>query len=92
MYLPLTLVPGKITEKIIAGVIEKHQKDNAVTGHSQHGFTRGKPYLTNLISFYDQVTHLADQGKSVAVFFSSSFEMQEIYSKPYIFKWQQVLN
>lgn len=26
MYIPLTLVPGKIMEKIIAGVIEKNRK------------------------------------------------------------------
>lgn len=31
----LTSVPGKIME-IILGVIEKHLKDNAVIGHSQH--------------------------------------------------------
>ena len=49
-------MPGKIMEKIILGVTEKHLKDNAVIGNSQHGFTRGKSYLTDLISFYDEVT------------------------------------
>ncbi|KAJ7409009.1 hypothetical protein WISP_116997 [Willisornis vidua] len=39
---------------IILGVIEKHVKDNTVIGHSQHGFTRGKSCLSNLISFYDK--------------------------------------
>jgi len=52
----LTSMPGKIMEKVILG-------DNAVTGHSQHRFTRGKSCLTNFISFYDKVTHLVDQGK-----------------------------
>ncbi|XP_009955258.1 PREDICTED: bromodomain adjacent to zinc finger domain protein 2B-like [Leptosomus discolor] len=33
----LTSVPGKIMEKFILGVIEKHLRDNAVLGHSQHG-------------------------------------------------------
>ena len=47
----LTSVPGKIIEKVILGVIEKHLRDNAVLGHSQHGFMRGKSCLTNLISF-----------------------------------------
>lgn len=27
----------------------------------------GRPYLTNLISFQDQVTHLVDTGKAVDV-------------------------
>lgn len=37
--------PGRIME-VILGVIEKHSRDNAVTGHSQHGFARGKSWLT----------------------------------------------
>jgi len=52
-------------EKVILGFIEKHLRDNAVFGHSQHGFMRGRSCLTNLIYFYDKVTHLIDQGKSV---------------------------
>jgi len=51
-----TLVLGKIMEKIILGVTEKHLKDNAVIGQSQHGFTKGKTFLTNLIHIYDKVT------------------------------------
>ncbi|KAJ7405771.1 RNA-directed DNA polymerase from mobile element jockey-like protein [Pitangus sulphuratus] len=65
----LTSVPGKLMEKIILGNTEKHLKDNAVTGHRQHGFRRGKSCLSNLISFYDKVTHLADQRKPVDVIF-----------------------
>ncbi|GAB0185459.1 mitochondrial enolase superfamily member 1 [Grus japonensis] len=65
----LTSVPGKIMEKIMLGVTEKHLKDNAVIGHSQHGFVRGRACLTNLVSFYDKVTHLVDQGKPADVFF-----------------------
>ncbi|GAB0208000.1 mitochondrial enolase superfamily member 1 [Grus japonensis] len=66
----LTSVPGKIMEKIRLGVIEKHLKDNnAVIGHSQHGFVRGRACLTNLVSFYDKVTHPVDQGKPVDVIF-----------------------
>jgi len=52
-------------------------RDNAVIGHSQHGFMRGKLCLSNFICFYDKVTHLVDQGKPVDVVvldFSKSFE------------------
>jgi len=34
---------------------------------SQHGFTNGRSYLTNLNSFYDKVIHLVDEGKVVDV-------------------------
>jgi len=55
-------VPGKIIEKIILRVTEKHLIDSAVINHSQHGFKRSKACLENLISFYDaQVTWAVDQ-------------------------------
>ncbi|KAJ7408122.1 Transmembrane channel-like 2 [Pitangus sulphuratus] len=41
-YRPVSLssVPGKVMEKIILGGIQKYTKDNAVIGHSQHGFMK----------------------------------------------------
>lgn len=65
----LISVPGKTMEKIVLGFTEKHLKDLAVIGHSQHKFMRGKPCSTNLSSFYDKVTHLVDQGKAADVIF-----------------------
>ena len=65
----LTSVPGKIMEKMILEVIEAHLGDNGVIGPSQHGFMRGRSCLTNLISFYDKITHLVDQGKPADVIF-----------------------
>jgi len=37
-----------------------HVKDNQGIRPSQHGFMKGRSCLTNLISFYDEVTHLVD--------------------------------
>ncbi|KAJ7424043.1 hypothetical protein WISP_30579 [Willisornis vidua] len=70
-YKPVNLTsgPGKVMAKIILGGIEKHLKDNAVIGLSQHGFMRGKSCLTNLISFHDEVKHVADQRKPADVSF-----------------------
>uniref|UniRef100_A0A8B9I876 Reverse transcriptase domain-containing protein n=1 Tax=Anser brachyrhynchus TaxID=132585 RepID=A0A8B9I876_9AVES len=59
-------------EKIILGITEAHLGDNAVTGPSQHGFMRGRSCLIsfpNLISFYDKITHLVNQGKPADVIF-----------------------
>lgn len=63
--LSLTSMPGKIMENLIAGVIEKHLRDNADIGHRQNRFMRRKSCVTNFVSFYDKVTHLVDHGKSV---------------------------
>ena len=56
----LTSVPGKVMERIILGAITSQMKH--VIGKSQHGFTKGKLCLTNLITFYDKVTYLIDVG------------------------------
>ena len=73
--LSLTSMPGKIMEKITLEVIEAHLGDNAIIGPSQHGFMRGRSCLTNLISFYDKITHLVDQGKSADVIFWISVKL-----------------
>ncbi|KAK4825198.1 hypothetical protein QYF61_025126 [Mycteria americana] len=63
----LTLVPGKIMELITLSAIMWHVQDNQVIRPSQHGFMKGRSCLTNLISFYDKVTRLVDEGKAVDV-------------------------
>ncbi|XP_010079416.1 PREDICTED: melatonin receptor type 1B [Pterocles gutturalis] len=59
----LTLVMGKVMEQTCTG----HVQDNQEIRPSQHGFMKGRSCLTNLISFYDKVTHSADEGKAVDV-------------------------
>ncbi|KAK4810956.1 hypothetical protein QYF61_013364, partial [Mycteria americana] len=63
----LTSVPGKLMEQIILSAITRHVEDNQGIKPSQHGFRKGRSCLTNLISFYDKVTHLGDEGKAVDV-------------------------
>ncbi|KAK4815922.1 LOW QUALITY PROTEIN: hypothetical protein QYF61_010179 [Mycteria americana] len=73
----LTSVPGKLMEQIILSAITRHVEDNQGVKPSQHGFRKGRSCLTNLISFYDKVTHLMDERKSVDVVyldFSKAFD------------------
>ncbi|PKU41660.1 rna-directed dna polymerase from mobile element jockey-like [Limosa lapponica baueri] len=70
-------MPGKVMEQIILSVIMQHMKDKQVIRPSQHRFMKGKSCLTNLISFCDKVTRLADAGKAVHVVylaFSKAFD------------------
>ncbi|KAK4816183.1 hypothetical protein QYF61_012473 [Mycteria americana] len=74
----LTSVPGKLMEQIILSAITQHVEDNRGIKPSQHGFRKGRSCLTNLISFYDKVTRLVDEGKAVDVVyldFSKAFNM-----------------
>ncbi|KAK4829703.1 hypothetical protein QYF61_006078 [Mycteria americana] len=73
----LTSVPGKLMEQIILSAITQHVEDNQGIKPSQHGFRKDRSCMTNLISFYDKVTHLVDEGKAVDVVyldFSKAFD------------------
>ncbi|KAK4814767.1 hypothetical protein QYF61_026744 [Mycteria americana] len=74
----LTSVPGKLMEQIILSAITQHVENNQGIKPSQHGFRKGRSCLTNLISFYDKVTRLVDEGKAVDVVyldFSKAFDI-----------------
>jgi len=63
----LTSVPGKMTEQLILEVIIKHVEEKQIIRNNQHGFTKGKSSLTNLIAFYNGVTGWVDEGRAVDV-------------------------
>ena len=58
-----------LKEWFILSVLIAHGKDNQGIMPSQHGFMKGRSCLTNLISFYDQVTHPVDEGKAVDIIY-----------------------
>jgi len=73
----LTSIPGKVMEKFILDVISKQVEEKQVIRTSQHGFTKGKSCLTNLIAVYNGMTGWVDEGRAVDVVyldFSSAFD------------------
>ncbi|KAK4820400.1 LOW QUALITY PROTEIN: hypothetical protein QYF61_025574 [Mycteria americana] len=73
----LTSAPGKLMEQIILSAITRHVEGNQGIKPSQHRFRKVRSCLINLISFYDKVTCLMDEGKAVDVVyldFSKAFD------------------
>jgi len=64
----LTWEPGKVMEQFILSALTRHVKDNQGIRPIQHGFMKDRSCLTNLISFCDQVTHQAGEGKGCGCF------------------------
>jgi len=47
----LTSIPGKVMQQLILEVILKQVEEKKIIRSSQHGFTKGKSCMTNLIAF-----------------------------------------
>ena len=56
-------------EQLVLGAISEQLEEEKVIRNSQHGFTKGKSYLTNLVAFYDGITSWVDAGRAVDVIY-----------------------
>ena len=61
----LTSIVGKMLESIIKDHITEHLDRLHLIRSSQHGFTKGKSCLTNLLEFFEGVTKDLDMGQPV---------------------------
>ena len=52
----ITSVPGKVLEQLVLDAISKQLEEKKFMRSSQHGFTKGKSCLTNLLAFYDGIS------------------------------------
>ncbi|KAK4831148.1 hypothetical protein QYF61_015451 [Mycteria americana] len=52
---------------LFSQIEHRHIKYKKVIRSSQHGFTKGKSYLTSLINFHDEMTSLVDEGRALDI-------------------------
>ena len=65
----LTCIPCKIMEAVIKDKIQEHVDNHCALSEKQHGFSKGKSCLTNLLETFEEITDNLDRGNGVDIVF-----------------------
>ena len=65
----LTCIFGKVMEKLIKDQLLEHIYGNQIMNDSQHGFTKGRSCLTNLLDFFETVYEKLDRDRAVDIIY-----------------------
>ena len=65
-------------EKIIKIKIEDYLKSNNIIAKTQHGFTKGRSCLSNLIICQDSIMTMIDEGSAVDIIY---LDLQKAFDK-----------
>lgn len=61
----LTSVSSKVMEQILVEVMTKEMEDRENIRDSQHGFNKGKLYLSNVVAFNDGLDRYRIDGETI---------------------------
>ena len=65
----LTSVPGKLMERLVKNAIVEHMTTNNLFSEAQHGFSKGKSCVTQLLEYLEDITEAMDNRNDVDVIY-----------------------